>query len=158
MATQPSAVTSLRMLALYFGVAIVPVWAVVAIVVPALEPGWSTGPATSVASVVGLATLGGSALLASRVEFSSTDAFAQSYPRATMFQLAIAGVAGLVGFVMTIVSASAWPYAVGFVAMVVGLYVATPTAARLDRIQAAADADGAPIDVVRVLVEKPLFR
>ena len=39
MATQSSALTSLRMLALYFAVAIVPVWAVVAIVVPQLEPG-----------------------------------------------------------------------------------------------------------------------
>ena len=123
MATQSSALISLRMLALYFAVAIVPVWAVVVIVVPQLEPGPSTGSAVAIALGGGVATLGVGAYLDTRISFASATEFAQSYPRMAMLQLGLAGLAGLIGFVMTILSASFWPYAVAFAFMVAGTWV-----------------------------------
>lgn len=158
MATQPSALISLRMLALYFAVAIVPVWAVVVIVVPQLEPGPSTGAALAIALAAGVATLGLAAFLDTRIGFSSASDFAQTYPRVVMLQLGLAGLAGLVGFVLTILSASMWPYAVGFGFTVAGWLRSAPTAGRLARVQEASDGAGSPTDVVRVLVENQLFR
>ena len=87
-----------------------------------------------------------------------SDLFGNNPTGKSMFQLMAAGSAALLGFVMTILSASIWPYAIGFVFTAIGLAAAIPTEARLAREQAAAERAGSSIDVVTVLIENPLFR
>lgn len=158
MATQPSALISLRMMWLYLSVAMVPVWAVAGLVIGDVEPIWSVGRASSVAAVTGLATLGVNRLLAARVDHGSVGAFAESFPRMTMAQFAVAGASGLAGFVMTVLSASAAPYAIGFASAWGGLWLAAPAAGRLADVQRIADSKGSSFDVVTALVQNRLSR
>lgn len=158
MATQASALIALRMLSLYFAVAIVPVWAVAIVIIPDLDRSQPVGLSVAFAAAVGAASLAVGRVLAARVGYSSAGAFAHSYPRNTMFQLVASGTSSLVGFVLTVLSASLWPYAVGFAFTCVGLALSIPTAVRLAREQLAAEEAGSPIDVVTVLMENQLFR
>lgn len=158
MATQPSALISLRMMWLYLAVAMVPVWAVVGLVIADVDPTWPVGRASLGAAVVGLGLLGVNRLLAGRIRYGSVDAFIESFPRMTMVQFAVAGGSGLGGFVMTILSASAAPYAIGFAFAGIGLWLAAPAAGRLAHAQRVADANGSSIDVVATLVKHRLSR
>ena len=158
MATQSSALVALRMLSLYVAVAIVPVWAVAIVIVPDLDRSQPIGFSVSFAAAVGAASLAVGRVLAARVGYSSAAAFAHTYPRNTMFQLAVSGAAAFAGFVFTVLSASLWPYAIGFGFTCVGLARSIPTAGRLAREQRAAERAGSPIDVVTVLMANPLFR
>ena len=158
MATQSSALIAMRMLSLYFAVAIVPVWAVAIVIVPDLDRTQSPGRSVVFAAAIGAASVAVGRMLAARVGYGSAGAFAHSYPRNTMFQLVASGAAALVGFVLTVLSASLWPYAVGFAFTCVGLALSIPTAARLGREQQAAEQAGSSIDVVTVLMENQLFR
>jgi len=158
MATQPSALVALRMLSLYVAVAIVPVWAVAIVVVAELDRGRSIGMSVAFAAAVGVVSLMVARMLAVRVSHRSARAFAHSFPRATMLQFVTAVASALVGFGLTVLSGSLWPYAVGFAFAVVGLVHALPTAARLGREQQIADETGSGVDVVAALVEHRLFR
>jgi hypothetical protein len=158
MATQPSALVALRMLSLYVVVAIVPVWAVAIVVVANPNRSRSVGVPVVLAAAAGVVSLVVVRMLAARVSYSSARAFAHSFPRNTMFQLGASVAAALVGFVMTVLSGSLWPYTVGFAFTFVGLAISIPTAARLEREQEAANETGSAIDVVTALVDHQLFR
>lgn len=158
MATQPSALVALRMLSLYVALAIVPVWAVAIVIVADLDQAQSVGMSVAFAVAAGVVSVAVGRMLAARVGYRSAEAFAHSYPRNMMFQLVASGMAALAGFVLMVLSASLWPYAVGFAFTCVGLALSFPTAGRLAREQQAADKTGSSIDVVTVLMENQLFR
>ena len=158
MAAQTSGLTSLRLLWARFVIVLALLWLPVLLLGPDLN-----GPLAALTAMV-LTAVGGvfAQLLAPRLvptpDLRTSTTLVDSYQRATLIRVALAGVAALIGFVLFVASGSSLVYGVGFVVSLAGMIDAAPRTRRFAVLQIQADSEGLCVDVVAALDTHRLTR
>lgn len=130
----------LRRVFLSFCTALVLILVVVVVVVETGEQrtaGLSVAAAAGITAVAGIAALMARRFFADRpLECSDAPALANSYRTRFFLRMAFAETTALLGFVLSFVAQSPWPYVVALPFTAVGFWWAAPTARNLARDQA----------------------